>query len=65
MACKADGSNLSEATAKAIAEHISLLTETIDADADDGEGFTGPRRKLPMDLYRCQHCSDHLEDDVR
>ena len=59
-----DGSNMSEATAKAIAEHTSLLTRSIDADSDDGEGSTGPRRKLPMELYRCQHCSDHLEDDV-
>ena len=59
-----DGSNTSEATAKAIAEHVSLLTRIIVADAEDGEGSTGPRRKLPMELYRCRHCSDHLEDDV-
>lgn len=62
---KSDGSSLSEATAKEIAEHTSLLTRDVNAENDDNEeANTGPRRNLPIDLYQCQHCSDHLEDDV-
>lgn len=57
-----DGSAVEEATVKAIARCVGILTDVEDGNDDEGEH--GNREiQIPRDLYRCEKCSEHLDED--